>query len=155
MFPKAGFDGKSAFSWGGGLTAQLNFGRRSHFGLKAEALYVQAKAKYPDEANLYASALKYKGGELRVPVQLVYQGGGTGTFSLGFGGYYGWRLNTELASGYSIRKEDYGLSWEVGMKVGGIGMSVIWMSSLAPFFVEDGTPRVRGSTALFKISKYF
>ena len=155
LFPKAGFDGKSAFSWGGGLTAQLNFGRRSHFGLKAEALYVQAKAKYPDEANLYASALKYKGGELRVPVQLVYQGGGTGTLSLGFGGYYGWRLKTELASAYSIRKEDYGLSWEVGMKVGGIGMSVIWMSSLAPFFVEDGTPQVRESTALFKISKYF
>ena len=155
LFPKAGFSGKSAFSWGGGLSAQLNFGRHSHFGLKAEALYVQAKAQYPDEANLYASALKYKGSELRVPVQLIYQGGGTGTLSVGFGGYYGYRFKSGLASGFTIPKNDYGLSWEVGMKVAGLGMSVIWMSSLAPFFVESGAPQVRESTALFKISKYF
>lgn len=155
LFPKAAFNGKSAFSWGGGLSAQLNFGHHSHFGLKAEALYVQAKAQYPDETNLYASALKYKGSELRVPVQLIYQGGGTGTLSLGFGGYYGWRFNPELASGYTVQKEDYGLSWGVGMKVGGIGMSLIWMSSLAPFFAEDSAPLVRESTTLFRISKYF
>ena len=155
LFPKAGFDGKSGFTWGGGLSAQLNFGRRSHFGLKAEALYLQTKAKYPDESNLYASALKYKGSELRVPVELIYQGGGTGTLSLGFGGYYGRRLKTELPVSQTVCQEDYGLSWEVGMKVGGTGMSVIWMSSLAPFFEGDAAPLVRERTALFRISKYF
>ena len=155
LFPKAGFDGKSAFSWGGGLSAQLNFGSRSHFGLKTEAMYLRTKAQYPDEANLYASALKYKGSELRVPVQLIYQGGGAGTLSLGFGGYYGRRFKTELAGVDTIRQEDYGLSWEVGMKVGGIGLSVISMSSLAPFFAEDNAPSVRESTTLFRISKYF
>ena len=154
-FPKAAFDGKGGFSYGGGLSAQLNFGHRSHFGLKAEALYVQAKALYPDETNLYASSLKYKGSELRVPVQLIYQGGGTGTLSLGLGGYYGYRFKSSLANSLTIPKDDYGLSWEVGMKVGGIGMSVIWMSSLAPFFVEENSPLVRENTALFKMSKYF
>ena len=156
LFPKAGFDGKSAFTWGGGLSAQLNFSRKPNtFGLKAEALYLQAKARYPDEANLYASALKYKGSELRVPVELIYQGGGTGTLSLGFGGYYGWRFKTELPVSQTIRREDYGLSWEVGMKVGGTGLSLIWMSSLAPFFEGDAAPLVRESTALFRISKFF
>ena len=156
LFPKAGFDGKSAFTWGGGLSAQLNFSRKPNtFGLKAEALYLQAKARYPDEANLYASALKYKGSELRVPVELIYQGGGTGTLSLGFGGYYGWRFKTELPISQTIRREDYGLSWEVGMKVGGTGLSLIWMSSLAPFFEGDAAPLVRESTALFRISKFF
>ena len=155
LFPKAGFDGKSAFSWGGGLSAQLNFGHHSHFGLKAEALYLQTKAKYPDESNLSASALKYKGSELRIPVELIYQGGGTGTLSLGFGGYYGRRFKTELPVSQTISREDYGLSWEVGMKVGGTGLSLIWMSSLAPFFEAEGAPLVRESTGLFRISKYF
>ena len=156
LFPKAGFDGKSGFSWGGGLSAQLNFSRRQNtFGLKAEALYVQTKARFPDEANLYASALKYKGSELRVPVELIYQGGDSGKLFLGFGGYYGRRFKTELPVSQTIRREDYGLSWEFGLKAGGIGLSVLWMSSLAPFFEEEAAPQVRESTALFRISKYF
>ena len=117
--------------------------------------YGEGHARYPDEANLYASALKYKGSELRVPVELIYQGGGTGTLSLGFGGYYGWRFKTELPVSQTIRREDYGLSWEVGMKVGGTGLSLIWMSSLVPFFEGDAAPLVRESTALFRISKFF
>ena len=156
-FPKAAFDGKSAFSWGGGLSAQLNFSRRPNtFGLKAEALYAQTKARYPDETNLYASSLKYKGSELLVPIELIYQGGGTGTLYFGFGGYYGHRFKISLPIDQTIRKDDYGLSGEVGMKVGSmIGMSVIWMSSLTPFFEAAGAPLVRESTTLFRISTYF
>ena len=154
-FPKAGFDGKSGFSWGGGLSAQLNFGRRSHFGLKTEAMYVRTKARYPDEANLYASSLQYKGDELRVPVELIYQGGGMATLYFGFGGYYGHRFQTSLVNDLTIGQDDYGLSFEYGMKVGGAGFSVVWMSSLAPFFQGASAPQVRQSVGLFRINKYF
>lgn len=153
-YPKAAFDGKAGFSYGGGLSAQLNFGHHSHFGLKADALYLQTSAPYPDDADIYASSLKYKGSELVVPVQLVFQGT-SGPGYLGLGGYYGYRFKTSLPVERTVSKEDYGLAFELGLKSGGIGMSVIWRSSLAPFFEEKSAPSVRQGTGLFKLSKYF
>ena len=154
-FPDAPFEGKTGFSYGGGVSAQLNFGHLSHFGIKADALYLQASAPYLDETAVYSSSLRYKGSELRVPVQLIYQGGGTGTAFLGFGGYYGHRFKTSLPSDWTVRTEDFGLSTELGLKVGGFGLSVIWMSSLTPFFNEKSAPSVRQGTALVKLNKYF
>ena len=150
-FPKAAFDGKPGFTYGGGLSAQLNFGRHSQIGLKADALYLQTKALYPDETNLYASSLKYKGSELRVPVRLIFQEGESERFFVGFGGYYGHRFKSSLPVSQTIRKDDYGLSADVGIKVGRIGMSGIWMASLSPLF-EGDTPSARQYTGLFKLS---
>ena len=154
-FPKAAFDGKTGFSYGGGLSAQLNFGRHGRFGLKAEAMYLQTKAQYPDETNLYSSSLKYKGSELRVPVELIYQGGGSATAYFGIGGYYGHRFTTELPVSQTIKTDDYGISSEVGIKMGRIGISTIWMSSLVPFFEGDSAPLVKQGAGLFKLSFYF
>ena len=58
LFPQAGFNGKTGFSWGGAFSVQLNFGRHRRFGLKADAIYARTKAGYPDESNLFASSLK-------------------------------------------------------------------------------------------------
>ena len=154
-FPKAAFDGKKGFSYGGGLTAQLNFGHFSHYALKADALYVQGKASYPDEADLYSSSLKYKVSELLVPVQLIVQGGGTGTAYVGFGGYYGHRFKTSLPVSQTVNANDCGLSAEVGIKAGFLGMSLLWMSSMTPMFEEKSAPSVRQGTGLFKLSFYF
>ena len=151
-FPKAAFEGKPGFTYGGGLSAQLNFGRHSHFGLKADAMYLQTKALYPDETNLYTSSLKYKESELRVPVRLIFQEGERERIYLGFGGYYGRRFKTSLPLSQTIRKDDYGLSAEVGLKVGRIGLAGIWMSSLSPFFEGDTAPSARQYTGLFKLS---
>ena len=150
-FRKAAFDGKPGFTYGGGLSAQLNFGHHSHFGLKADALYLQTKSRYPDEANLYTSSLKYKGSELRVPVRLIYQAGENGKVLVGFGGYYGHRFKADLPVSQTIRKDEYGISAEVGLKVGRIGLSAIIMSSLSPFFESDSAPAVRTYTGLFKL----
>lgn len=152
-FPKAAFDGKPGFTYGGGLSAQLNFGRHSHFGLKADALYLQTKSRYPDETNLYTSSLKYTGSELRVPVRLILQEGfGGERLFVGFGGYYGHRFKTSLPISQTIRKDDYGISAEVGAKVGRVGLSGLWMATLAPFFEGDTAPSVRQNTGLFKLS---
>ena len=153
-FPKAAFDGKTGFSYGGGLTAKLNFGHHSGFGLKADALFVQTKARYPDETNLYASYLKYKGSELRVPVQLIIQEKGNGSVFFGIGGYYGHRFKTSLPVSQTIKTDDYGIATEFGLKTGRLGMSVLWMSSMAPFFGGDSAPLVRQGTGLFKLSFY-
>ena len=154
-FKNAAFDGKTSFSYGAGLSAKLNFGRHSHYALKAEAIYAMTSALYPDETNIYSSSLKYKGSELFVPVNLIFQGGGRGSAFLGLGGYYDHRFKASLPVDQTIRTEDYGFSAEFGLRVARVGMSVIWMSSMAPFFENESAPSVRQGTALFRISKYF
>ena len=156
-FPKAAFSGKSGFSYGAGLSAQLNFGHHSPLGLKAEALYARTAAKYPDETDLYSSVLKYKGSELYVPVQLILQSrsGTAGTVFFGLGGYYNHKFNASLPVAQAIRKDGYGYCAEFGMKVGTFGWSVIWMNSLTPFFEEATAPSVRQGTSLFRIIKTF
>ena len=154
-FPKAAFEGKTGFSYGAGLSAQLNFGARRRNGIKAEAIYVRSSALYPEATDLYSSALKYKGDELFVPAQFIFQGGGSGTAFLGLGGFYNHKFKTSLPVAETIRKDGYGLTAEFGLKVGGTGLSVIWMSSLMPFFEQKDAPSVRQGTALFRINKYF
>ena len=112
-------------------------------------------AKYPDETNVYSSALKYKGGELFVPAHLILQGTSEGSMYLGLGGYYDHRFKASLPVDQTIRTEDYGFSAELGLKVASVGMSVIWMSSMTPFFEQESAPSVRQGTALFRICKYF
>lgn len=156
VFPKAAFDGKRGFTYGGGLSAQLNFGHHSHFALKADAIYLQTKAWYPDETKLYASALKYKGSELRVPVQLILQGGGgAGSLFFGIGAYYGRRFYASLPVEYTVAPNDYGLSVEFGLKLGPIGFSAHWMPSFAPVFEGDTSPLVRQDAALFRLGYTF
>ena len=143
-FPNAGFDGKSKTSYGAGAFMQVNFGRHSHYAVKADVMYVRAKALYPDETNLYSSSLKYKGSELLVPVMLIAQGGqyaGSGFF--GIGAYYGYRFGTSLPVAHTISNNDFGLSTELGLKVGGLGLSVIILSSKTPFFSSGTAPSAR------------
>ena len=154
-FPDASFDGKKGFSYGAGLSAQLNFGSKHRSGIKAEAIYARTSALYPDETDLYSAALKYKGSELFVPVQFIIQGGGSGTAYLGFGGYYDYKFKTSLPVDYTVDKNGYGLTAEFGLKVGGIGLSVLWMSSMTPLFTEKSAPSVRQGTSLARITKYF
>ncbi|MBQ7643836.1 MAG: M20/M25/M40 family metallo-hydrolase [Spirochaetales bacterium] len=154
-FPEAAFEGKTGFSYGAGLSAQLNFNHHSHWALKAEAIYARTSAMYPDVADTYSSALKYTGDELFVPVQFLFQGRSMQNLFLGFGGYYNHKFKTSLPVDQTIISDNYGLAAEWGFKLGGFGMSVIWMSSLTPFFEGAASPSVKQSTALFRINKYF
>lgn len=154
VFPDAAFIGKNGFSYGAGLSAQLNFGHHSRFGLKAEGIYARTSAQFPDAADVFSSSLKYKGGELFVPVGLVYQGKGMERMYLGVGGYYNHRFSASLPVQQTVRKDSFGVSAEFGLKVGGIGMSVIWMIPVTTLFEESGAAPVRQATALFRFSKY-
>ena len=153
-FPDAAFTGKSAFTYGAGLSAQLSFGRSRRLGLRAEPTFLQTSAWYPDEADLYSSSLKYKGSEILVPVQLVFQRQ-DGGFHVGVGGYYDRRLKASLAVAQDVRAEDYGVSAGFGFRTVGIGVEVMWLWSAAPFFEQGAAPSARMGTSLFRLYKYF
>ena len=74
---------------------------------------------------------------------------------MGLGGYYGRRFKTSLPVSQTVNANDYGISAEFGLKVGSIGMSLIWMSSKMPLFEEKSAPSVRQGTGLFKLGFYF
>ena len=92
---------------------------------------------------------------MRVPVQLIVQGGESGRAFAGLGGYYARRFTTSLPVVQAVQADDFGFAAELGMNVGGIGMSVLIMSSLTPFFQEDGAPLAHQGTALFKLGYFF
>lgn len=156
-FPNAAFNGKSGFSYGGGLSTQLNFGQSRRFGIKAEAMFTRESLYFPDESNLYESSLKYKGNRLTIPVELVYQGGGSNAAYFGVGGFYSRRFKPTLATDQTVMPEDFGLAYEFGLKIGGFGMSWIFTDSLMPFFSENekGAPYARQGTCMFRLQKWF
>ena len=73
---------------------------------------------------------------------------------LGVGGYYNHRFSASLPVPQTVRKDAFGVSAELGVKVGGVGMSVIWMIPVTTLFEECGAVPVRQSTTLFRIRKY-
>ena len=153
-FPDAAFKGKKGFSYGAGLSAQLNFGSSRRWGLRTEPTFLKTTAFYPDETNLYSSSLKYKGSEILVPAQLVFNRQ-DGAFYFGVGGYYNRRLNASLDVDHSIRKDGYGVSAGLGLRSGGIGWELTWFWPVTPFFEQESAPSVRQGTSLFKLYKYF
>lgn len=153
-FPDAAFEGKTGFSYGAGLSAQLSFGRSRKWGLRAEPTFLRAAAFYPDDANIYSSTLKYKGNEILVPAQLVYQRQ-DGAFYLGAGGFYDHHLKTSLAVDHTIKTDGYGVSGVIGVRAGGFGMEYMWLWPTSRFFEGNSAPSVRQSTGLFKLYKYF
>ena len=153
-FPKAAFDGKSGYTYGAGLTAQLSFGSSRRLGLRVEPTFLRTSARYPDDSGIYSSAVKYKGNELLVPAQLIFQRN-DGAFYFGVGGYYDRRFKTSLPVDYTIRTDDYGVSSVLGLRSGKIGLEAMWLWSTVPFFNAESAPSVRQGTRLVKFCKYF
>ena len=153
-FPDAAFEGKTGFTYGAGLSFQLNFGSERRWGLRAEPTFLRASARYPDESELYSSTLKYKGNEILIPAQLVFQRQ-DGALYLGFGGYYDHHLKTSLAVDQTIKTGGYGVSGVFGIRAAGIGMEYMWLWPTSPFFDGKSAPSVRQGTGLFKLYKYF
>ena len=153
-FPDAAFDGKSAYTYGAGLTAQLSFGSSRRLGLRAEPTFLKTSARYPDDAGIYSSAVKYKGDELLVPAQFIFQRN-DGALYVGVGGYYDRRFKTSLPVDYTIRTDDYGVSAVFGLRSGKIGLEAMWLWSTVPFFNVESAPSVRQGTRLVKFNKYF
>ena len=153
-FPDASFIGKKGYTYGAGLSAQLSLGSSRRVGLRTEPTFLKTSAFYPDETGIYSSSLKYKGSEILVPAQLVMQRQ-DGAFYYGVGGYYDRRLKTSLAVDQAIRKDGYGVSAVIGVRASGIGMELMWLWPVTPFFEQESAPSVRQGTSLFKLYKYF
>ena len=155
-FPEAAFNGKVKYGFDAGLAAQARLGKST--ALEVRALYEYLNAQFPDEGNLYGSALPYHQEAVLAPVNLVFSAGEMGIdFCLGVGGYFGYVLKAQVEdlSSLSVDRNQWGLGWSFGLRMGRIKFSGEQRYQLNPLFVGEGAPKARLRTGAFTINYYF
>ena len=155
-FPKAGFNGKNQYGVDAGLMAEVHLG--SHFSLQTGALYELLRAKYPDENDLFNTYLPYRQQSVLVPVNLLLEFGSSGLdFRLGFGGYYGHLLSTDLKGmpGVQIDPNQWGLSWSLGFQFGKVNLTGSRRYQLNPMFSGTDMPQAKIHSGILTIGYYF
>jgi hypothetical protein len=124
--------------------------------LEVKGLYERTKARYPDESDLYGSALSYRQESVLVPVNLMFTVAeqGLGAY-LGFGGYYGYILNAEVQDrpSMAVDRNQWGVSWSAGLRLGKIMISGESRFQLNPLFV--GQPVAKLRTGTFNVCYFF
>ena len=152
---------KDGFAGNAGVQLQVNAGS---FGINARALYEYVSSKYPDEDNLYGSALKYHQQAMTVPVMLQYRFGGDELFFIGAGGYYSRVLDSKIdklavKTGDwvfpDVNKNQWGLQYGFGIGAGFLQMNFEWRSQLNRFFASSSLPKARLNTYMFSIGYFF
>ena len=156
-YPKAGFNGKSRSGINAGLMAQFNLS--SHFSLETGAQYELLRAKCPDEDDLFDGYLPYQQQSVLVPVNLLVNIGGAPSVDIfvEMGGFYGRVLKAELEDAHdNIDRNQYGLNWAIGLRLGKVKISGGRRYQLNPFFIgDDGLPTARVHAGHFSIGYYF
>ena len=155
-FPGAAFNGKTRNGFEAGIAAQAWLGR--HSALEVKALYGQHNARYPDGDDLYGSELRYHQESVLVPATLLFCAGEMGMdFSLGIGGYYGYILNAgvEGLPSHTVNRNQWGIGWSVGFRVGKIKFSGERRYQLNPLFAGGDGPDARLDTGTFSIGFVF
>lgn len=156
-FPQAGFDGKRRYGVNAGLMAQINL--NTHFALETGAQYELLRAKYPDESDLFNAYLPYRQQSVQVPLNLIVYFGGTPGMDVYVeaGGFYGRVLSAEFEREpeLSVDPNQYGISWEVGFRLGKVNISGGRRYQLNPMFVNEGAPKARLHAGSFSVGYYF
>lgn len=157
QYPGTAFEGLSASAWEAGLTLQYT---HKHFGLRVGATYNRRKALVPQEASdPYGPATKFSMDALTLPMDIMLKTNGLVNLYLTAGAYYSYNLsaamnNTEyLPAEAMLRKDEWGLQWGIGTRVGSIFFEVNNRYSLTPVFSEGATTHNRAS--YFTLGFYF
>lgn len=153
-FPKAAFNGKRGYGFDAGIATHTRLSKA--LTVEVKGLYERTKARYPDESDLYGSALSYRQESVLVPVNLMFTVAeqGLGAY-LGFGGYYGYILNAEVQDrpSMAVDRNQWGVSWSAGLRLGKIMISGESRFQLNPLFV--GQPVAKLRTGTFNVCYFF
>ena len=157
-FPRAAFNGKERPAWNLGIEAQFNL---SHFGLRTQVLYDRFYARVPDPADVYGSALRLHQDELCVPVSLVFQSRrsqmGVGSAFIGAGPYYARRLSHAMTGslGFEPALNQWGMDYTVGVRMGALQMSVLYLRQIGRYFPDPAAPNARRASTMLQFKYIF
>ena len=150
-FRKSALVTKNRTGFSVGPQFQLNI---KDFGLNTKALYEMTLSEFPADGNLWKESLTYRQQSLTVPVMFI--GNAYSSYSMrffaGFGGYYSY-VFWNNASDYTlssapvqIEKNQWGISYSLGMQVGQIIISLDGRVQKNNFFTGVATPSARLSS---------
>ena len=164
-FPQAAFDGKALPAWNAGIEAQLSLGL---FGVRTQVLYDRFRARFPDPADLYGNALRYRQDELCVPVSLVIQTPRSrmpgGSAYIGGGAYYARAFSSRMSRGtetlsdgtlYEAAPNQWGLDYTVGVRMGAIEFGLLRLWQLGRLFPDPDAPAARRRSTLVQLKYIF
>lgn len=159
MFGQGGIQAtKPGFSYGGGLNAKLNFGPHKILGLQAGAMYEAQQASYPDIDDLFGNSFKYSQSALTFPALLMIQTKGQAKAFFGLGGYYSHLFEGGLkdcSESPAPSKDQGGLAFSVGLKIGTVQLSCDVRRQLSPLFMEKSAPNAGLTGCYFSLSYFF
>ena len=150
-FRKSALVTKNRTGFSVGPQFQLNI---KDFGLNTKALYEMTLSEFPADGNLWKESLTYRQQSLTVPVMFI--GNAYSSYSMrffaGFGGYYSY-VFWNNASDYTlssapvqIEKNQWGISYSLGMQVGQIIISLDGRVQKNNFFTGVAAPSARLSS---------
>ncbi len=155
-FPDAAFNGKARYGFDAGITTQTRLGK--NWALEVKALYEYLNAKFPDANNLYASYHPFHQESVLVPVSLLFKAGNMGMdFQVGFGGYYGYILKSNVKDqpALAFNQNQWGWLWSIGFQMGKLKIGGERRYQLNPLFIGEGTPKAKLHSGTFFISYLF
>ena len=155
-FPDAKLTSTGRFGWSAGMTAQYN--TRKNLGFRVGAFYETSNSFFPDQTDLYGSALKYNQSTVEVPVSVILQNNDpTARIYLGFGANARYVLDSSIQNlNYKTTDLQWGLHCVFGMKIGHVFFEDYIFSNFSDLFdTPAGDPKAKLSVSTFKIGWTF
>jgi opacity protein-like surface antigen len=148
-YPETAFVGREADAWSAGLSLLYTY---KHFGVRVGATYNSRKALIPtDTTNPYSPSQELSMSTLTVPMDLMLKTNGLTSLYITAGSYYTLNLSASLAGAeylpreLSLRQEEWGLQWGLGVRVGSFFLESTNRYGLTPAYTEGPTIYNRGS----------
>ena len=155
-FPDAKLSSTGRFGWSAGLTAQYN--TRKNLGFRVGAFYETSNSFFPDQTDLFGSALKYNLSAVEVPATVIIQNNDPSfRIYLGMGANARYVLNSSLDNlNYKTTDLQWGLHCVFGMKIGHVFFEDYIFSNFSDLFdTPAGDPKAKLSVSTFKIGWTF
>ena len=155
-FPDGKLSSTGRYGWSAGLTAQYN--TKEIWALRVGAFYEVSNSYFPDQTNLFGSALKYNHSAVEVPVTLIMQNNDpTVRVYLGMGANARYVLNSSIESlDYKTTDLQWGMHVLIGMKIGHLFFEDYLFSNFSDVFdTPAGAPKTKLNVSTFKIGWTF
>jgi hypothetical protein len=156
ILPDAKLTTARRYGWSAGITAQYN--AKKIWGYRIAAFYETSNSFFPDQTNLFGSALKYKQSAIEVPATLIMQNNDpTVRVYMGIGPNVRYVFNSSLENlNYKTTDLQWGMHFMFGMKIGHVYFEDYLLSNFNDLFdTPAGEPKSRLSVSTFKIGWVF
>jgi len=155
-FPDAKLSSTGKYGWSAGLTAQYN--SKSSWACRLGAFYETSNSYFPDQANLFGSALKYNQTAVEVPLTFILQTDDPASrLYMGMGANARYVLSSSLDNlNYKTTDLQWGIHFMFGLRLGHLFIEDYIFGNFNELFdTPAGDPKAKLSVSTCKIGWTF